>query len=159
MSEQRITRRTFLAAGAAAAGGIALTGLLAPDARSAPPGAAPATQPATQPAALPPLKPGKAKSVIQVWLGGGPPHTDTFDPKPESGDAYVGQFRKPIETNVPGIRICEMLPLLARQADKYSLIRSFTHGNNGHETATYIVQTGTMPSPDLCYPAMGATVA
>ena len=53
--------------------------------------------------------------------------------------------QKPIETNVPGIKICELLPLLAKQADKYSIIRSMTHGNNGHETAAYIVQTGRKP--------------
>ena len=44
-----------------------------------------------------------------------------------------------------GIRICELLPLLAKQADKYSIIRSMTHGNNGHETASYMVQTARPP--------------
>ena len=80
--------------------------------------------------------------MIQIWLWGGPPHLDTFDPKPEAGNDYCGPLNKPIETNVPGIRICELLPVLAKQADKYSLIRSMTHGNNGHETASYMVQTG-----------------
>ncbi|MCK4959915.1 MAG: DUF1501 domain-containing protein, partial [Planctomycetes bacterium] len=72
-------------------------------------------------------RPGKAKSVIQIWMWGGPPHLDTFDPKPEAGNDYCGPFAKPIETNVKGIRICELLPELAKQADKYSIIRSMTH--------------------------------
>ncbi len=53
-----------------------------------------------------------------MW--GGPSHLDTFDPKPEAGYDYCGPLKNPIETNVPGIRICELLPLLAKQADKYS---------------------------------------
>ena len=73
---------------------------------------------------------GTARSVIQIWLWGGPSHLDTFDPKPEAGSDYCGDLAKPIETNVKGIRICELLPLLAKQADKFSIIRSMTHGNN-----------------------------
>ena len=83
----------------------------------------------------------KAKSVIQVWLWGGACHIDTFDPKPDAGSDYTGPLKSPIATNVDGIRIGELLPQLAKQADKYSLIRSMTHGNNGHETAAYMVQT------------------
>jgi len=101
---------------------------------------------------------GKARSVIQLWMGGGPTHLDTFDPKPQAGNDYCGPYKKPVETNVSGIRICEKLPLLAQQADKFAIIRSMTHGNNSHETATYIMQTGTMPS-DLVYPSIGAVVA
>ncbi|MHC4403768.1 MAG: DUF1501 domain-containing protein [Planctomycetota bacterium] len=103
-------------------------------------------------------KEGKAKSVIQLWMGGGPTHLDTFDPKPKAGQEYCGPYKNPIETSASGIQICETLPLLAKQADKYAIIRSMTHGTNGHETATYIMQTGTMPS-DLVYPSMGAAVA
>ena len=84
-------------------------------------------------------------AVIQIWMWGGPSHLDTFDPKPEAGYDYCGPLNKPIETNVAGIRICELLPVLAKQADKYSIIRSMTHGNNGHETASYMVQTGRQP--------------
>ena len=87
-------------------------------------------------------KEGKAKSVIQIWLWGGPCHIDTFDPKPEAGREYSGALDAPIETNISGIRIGQLLPELAKNADKYSLIRSMTHGNNGHETAAYLVQTG-----------------
>lgn len=100
----------------------------------------------------------KAKSVIQLWMGGGPAHTDTWDPKPDSGEDYCGPLKHPIETNVPGMRISESLPLLAKQADKYSIIRSMTHGSYGHEIGTYIMQTGTMPS-ELVYPSMGAVLA
>ena len=84
-----------------------------------------------------------------MW--GGPSHFDTFDPKPEAGRDYCGPLDKPIATNVPGIRICELLPLLAKQADKYSIIRSMTHGSNAHETASYMVQTGRMPDRQV-YP-------
>jgi hypothetical protein len=61
---------------------------------------------------------------------------------PEAGYDYCGPLTNPIATNVSGIEIGELLPLLAKQADKYSIIRSMTHGNNGHETASYMVQTG-----------------
>lgn len=66
---------------------------------------------------------------------------------------------KPIQTNVPGIRIGELLPMLARQADKFSIIRSMTHGNNGHETAAYLMQTGRQPGERLVYPCAGAVVS
>ncbi len=102
---------------------------------------------------------GKARSVIQIWLWGGPSHLDTFDPKPEAGADYCGEFAKPIETNISGIRICELLPLLAKQADKYSIIRSVTHGNNGHETASYMVQTGRIAGERTVYPCVGAVVS
>src|SRR6516162_6708638 len=73
---------------------------------------------AAVPAATP--KPNsKAKAVIQIWMWGGPSHLDTFDPKPEAGSDYCGPLNKPVATNVDGVRICELLPLLAKQADKY----------------------------------------
>jgi hypothetical protein len=102
---------------------------------------------------------GKAKAVIQIWLWGGPSHLDTFDPKPEAGEDYCGPLNKPIATNVNGIRIGELLPLLAKQADKYSIIRSMTHGVNAHETAAYMVQTGRMPGGRDVYPSVGAVVS
>jgi len=102
----------------------------------------------------------KAKAVIQIWLWGGPSHIDTFDPKPEAGEVFCGPLDKPIATNVDGIRIGQMLPLLAQQADKYSIIRSMTHGMNGHETASYITQTGHTPGGKrLVYPAVGAVAS
>jgi len=104
-----------------------------------------------------PLNP-RAKSVIQIWMWGGPSHLDTFDPKPDAGYDYCGPFDKAIPTNVNGIQISAQLPLLAQQADKYSIIRSMTHGINSHETASYIVQTGRKPGR-LVYPCVGAVVS
>jgi len=101
----------------------------------------------------------KAKAVIQIWMWGGPAHLDTFDPKPEAGNDYCGPLNKPIPTNVDGIIIGELLPLLAKHADKYSIIRSMTHGVNAHETASYVVQTGRMPGGREVYPCVGAVVS
>jgi len=112
-----------------------------------------------RPAACAPAVPGKAKSVIQIWMWGGPPHLDTFDPKPEAGSDYCGPLNSPIATNVGGIRIGELLPLLAKQADKYALIRSMTHGVNAHETASYTVQTGRPSGGRDVYPSAGAVVS
>jgi hypothetical protein len=105
-----------------------------------------------------PLKP-KAKSVILLWMWGGPSHLDTFDPKPAAGTDYCGAFTQPIETNVSGIRINEMLTGLAKQADKYSIIRSMTHDNYAHETAAYMVQTGNKAGDNIVHPGAGAVVS
>ena len=102
---------------------------------------------------------GKARSVIQIWMWGGPSHLDTFDPKPQAGNDYTGPLNNPIATNVKGIIIGELLPLLAKQADKYSIIRSMTHGINAHETASYMVQTGRPPGGRDVYPSVGAVVS
>lgn len=105
------------------------------------------------------MKPGKAKAVIQIWMWGGPAHLDTFDPKPDEGSDYCGPYAAPIATNVDGIRICQRLPLLAKQADKYSIIRSMTHGVNGHETASYMTQAGRPVGTGDVYPCAGAVVS
>lgn len=107
---------------------------------------------------LKPTRKAQARSVIQIWLSGGPSHLDTFDPKPNAGSDYCGPLNKPISTNVAGIQIGELLPLLAQQADKYSIVRSMTHGVNAHETASYLVQTGHNPGEGLVYPCLGAVV-
>lgn len=111
--------------------------------------------------AFEPIRTGKAgaRSVIQLWMGGGPSHLDTFDPKPGAGEDYCGPYRKPIPTNVPDIMVGQMMPMMAGQADKFAILRGMTHPSNGHETATYIMQTGTLPSGELVYPAIGAVVA
>ena len=101
----------------------------------------------------------KAKSVIQIFLWGGMSHNDTWDPKPDSGQEYMGEFSQVIPTNVDGIRLGALFPELAKQADKYSLIRSMTHGNNGHETAAYLMQTGHAPGERVAYPSVGAVFA
>ena len=110
---------------------------------------------ADQPA---PAATAAARSVIQIWLWGGPCHIDTFDPKPDAGREYTGALDQTLDTNVNGIRIGQLLPQLAQQADKYSLIRSMTHGNNGHETAAYLVQTGRTSERDV-FPGLGAVVS
>src|SRR6266496_3068434 len=69
---------------------------------------------------------GPAKSVIQLWMAGGPTQTDTFDPKSQAGDDFCGPLKKPIGTNVSGIQVSELLPLMAKQADKYTIVRSMT---------------------------------
>ena len=137
-----ITRREAIRRGLIGATGLAL-----------------GSQPFASRAAVAPGMPsGKAKAVIQIWLWGGPCHLDTFDPKPEAGSDYCGDFTSPIETNVSGIRIHELLPKLSKQADKYSLIRSLTHGVQAHETAAYITQTGRHPDR-FVYPSAGAVVS
>lgn len=88
---------------------------------------------------------------------GWPFTTGNFDPKPQADKKYNND-RKAIKTNVAGIEISEYLPRLARIADKYSIIRSMTHGINGHETATYVMQTGRKPGGRLVYPAIGAVI-
>ncbi|HPA17857.1 MAG TPA: DUF1501 domain-containing protein [Verrucomicrobiae bacterium] len=100
----------------------------------------------------------KAKSIIQIWLWGGPPHTDTFDPKPAAGYDYCGPLTKTIATNA-GSQIGELMVESAKVADKYTIIRSMTHGNNGHETAAYMVQTGWQPGGRVVYPHVGAIVS
>jgi len=145
MNDERgrmITRRNLMKRGLLGGAGVMLAGM---------PGV-------SQALAAPALLRAKAKSVIQIWMWGGPSHTDTFDPKPDAGDDFTGPFKTPIETNVPGIRINELLPMLAKQADKYSIIRSMTHGINGHETASYIVQTGHKPGRTV-FPSVGAVVS
>jgi len=158
---QRVSRRELLERGAMGLGGLLLGQRLcsaaAPKRAAASKPAAGASKPAEGEASSSGRR-TTAKAVIQIWLSGGPTHTDTFDPKPESGTDYTGPLNHPIETNVKGIRIGEMLPELAKVADKYSIIRSVTHGQNGHETASYMVQTGRMPGGRLVFPAVGAVV-
>jgi uncharacterized protein (DUF1501 family) len=136
-----ITRREALGRGLTGAAGLMMAGALGTDVRAA---AAPAKTAA------------KAKSVIQIFLWGGMSHIDTWDPKPKAGSEYMGELSKVIDTNVPGIQLGELFPNLAKQADKFSLIRSMTHRNNGHETAAYLMQTGHMPGERIAYPSVGA---
>lgn len=80
------------------------------------------------------------KSMIVLWLWGGPSHLETFDMKPEAPLEYRGEFR-PIRTNVSGIEICEHLPRLAARADRFSLIRSLSHDSPGHVNSTHTLVT------------------
>jgi hypothetical protein len=74
----------------------------------------------------------RAKQMILVWLNGGPPHQDMFDMKPETPPPFGSEY-KPIKTNVPGIEFCELMPQLAKVADKFSILRSVSIGNEKWE--------------------------
>jgi len=106
-----ISRRNFLQVGAVAAGGFSLANLLQAEA-------------AAGPAAT-------RRSIINIYLGGGPTHMDTFDLKPTAPVEYRGEFN-PIATNMPGVEICELFPKLAKIADKYAIVRSITGLRNEH---------------------------
>jgi hypothetical protein len=101
----------------------------------------------------------RAKSVILIYLDGGPSQTDTFDPKPGATRDIYGNFKEVSTTNVPGIIIGSKLPLLAQMADKYSLIRSMTHGVNAHETGHYAMITGDLSGGHVVYPSYGAVIS
>ena len=100
----------------------------------------------------------RAKSVILVFLGGGISHHDTFDPKPDAPDDIRGKYTT-IPTVIPGLRVGEKIPLLARSLDKVALVRSGAHTNDHHETATNWVLSGRFGTPFGDYPAIGAVVA
>ena len=116
-----LNRRSFLRAGLTAFGGLSLADLFRLEAR-AHAGHSP-------------------KSMIVLWLWGGPSHMETFDLKPDAPAEYRGEFN-PIRTNVPGIEISEHLPRLAACADKFVLVRSLSHGSNGHVNSTHTLLTG-----------------
>ena len=99
-----------------------------------------------------------AKTVIELWMWGGPSQLESFDPKPDASADYNNGL-KAIPTNVPGLSIHEWWPELAKCADLYSVIRTMTHPHFGHETATYLMQTGRNPGGGDVYPAIGAVIA
>ena len=99
-----------------------------------------------------------AKSVVEIWLWGGPSQLETFDPKPNATRDYNGGL-KAIPTNVPGMEIHEWWPELAKCADLYSVIRSMTHTQFGHESAAYLMQTGRLPGGGEVCPAIGTVIA
>ena len=100
--------------------------------------------------AAPAAKTGSADSCIYIFLWGGPPQQDTWDMKPDAPQGIRSQFQ-PIDTVVPGIRICDQMPLFARHTDKTAIIRSLTHPSNLHEPSVYRMFTGrrdeTLVSP------------
>jgi hypothetical protein len=87
----------------------------------------------------------RARSVLLVWLGGGPSHLDLFDPKPRAPVEYRGPFRT-IATRTPGARFTELLPRLAARSDRFSLIRTNINFNGGHRPAGSIALTGGLAS-------------
>jgi len=103
--------------------------------------------------ALPGL--GQAKSVIVLWLNGGPSQLDTFDPKPGTPQ---GGPTKAIATKAEGIQLSEHLPLLADEMADVSLIRSMSTGEGNHQRARYFLHTGYVPSGTVRHPDMGALI-
>nr|WP_068264525.1 DUF1501 domain-containing protein [Rubripirellula obstinata] len=99
----------------------------------------------------------KAKSVIHVFLPGGMAQQESFDPKPYSPLEYRGELR-PIKTTT-GEHFCETVPQLAKRADKFSIIRSMTHGEAAHPRGVHNMFTGYKPSPAVQYPSFGAVVS
>jgi hypothetical protein len=106
-----VSRRSFLQVGGLGVAGITLPGLLRAEAKAG--------------------KKATRKSLINIYLGGGPTHMDTFDLKPDAPKEYRGEF-SPIATNAPGVEICELMPNLAKVGDKFSIVRSITNMHNEH---------------------------
>ncbi len=100
----------------------------------------------------------QSEACILIWLGGGPSHLDTFDPKPEAPAEYRGEFNA-IETNVAGIQLSEHLPKTAKVMDRFAVIRSMTSSIAAHEQASQYMLTGYKPLPTLEYPSYGSVVA
>ena len=145
---QGMTRRELLTAGTVGALGLSLPDVLRLQACAAEPGNA-------------------RRSIIFLWLWGGPSHLDTFDVKPHAPGDYRGPFR-PISTNVPGIDICELFPRLARHADKFSLLRSLHHETNDHGLGGTVgltssmsggISLGGMSIPGALRPSHGAVLS
>jgi hypothetical protein len=130
LSHPTLHRRAFLQVGASSLLGLGLPALLAGRAASA---SAEARQ-------------GRSRSVILVLLTGGMSHLDTLDMKPNAPAEVRGEF-KSMATAVPGIQICEHLPLLAANMGRWALVRSLSHGENGHLPATHRLLTGA-PMPN-----------
>ena len=140
-----MSRRSFLEAGSLAIGGMSLSDLLASRAVAKEAGRTAADT-----------------SVILIWLQGGPSHMETYDLKPEAPVEYRGECR-PISTVAPGMDICEYLPLHAKVADKFALIRSISHGFGNHAAGAGRVLSGYKPlrllDPLAQYPCLGPVVS
>src|SRR5579859_3252503 len=100
----------------------------------------------------------RARSVILVYLGGGLSHHDSFDPKPDATDEIRGKY-KTIDSNVAGLKVGELMTRMAKCMDKVVLVRSGSHNNDHHETATNWALSGRFGSAFGDYPAIGAVVA
>lgn len=124
---QPLTRRAAIRLGGISLGGLTLPQLLRWERKGI---------------AASPTVGGKAKSVILLFLSGGPAHQDMWDLKPNAPEEVRGTFR-PIATTVPGIDICEHLPRMARLADKYAIVRSVHHRQSGHPAAAYWMMVGS----------------
>ncbi|QDT59286.1 hypothetical protein SV7mr_17930 [Stieleria bergensis] len=98
------------------------------------------------------------RSAIFVFLEGAPSHQDTFDLKPNAPVDVRGEF-KPVQTTVPGLQICEHLPMLATRAQKYAIIRGITHNVADHGLAKKYLLTGNKASQSVSYPEYGSVVS
>jgi uncharacterized protein (DUF1501 family) len=96
-------------------------------------------------------------NCILLWMHGGPSHIDTFDPKPDAAAEIRGEFRT-IPTAL-GVRVCEHLPLLARQMDKLSLIRGHDPMNGSHGHADHLMMSGHRVNPAMAFPCYGSVIA
>lgn len=134
-----VSRRNFLKIGALGAAGITLPQLLSLQAANG-------------------TRQSK-KSVIMVYLVGGPPHQDLFDLKPDAPREIAGPHR-PISTNVNGIQICELLPMMAKRMDKFAIIRSLCDAQAGHDAIQcYTGRTHQGSVPTGGWPQFGSVVA
>lgn len=104
-------------------------------------------------AASPTADPARPKSVILLWLEGGPSQLETFDPHP--GGRLGGSVKK-IQTSAAGIEIADTLPQLAQQMHHGSLLRSVVGKEGDHDRAVYNIKTGYRPDPTLIHPAIGS---
>jgi hypothetical protein len=100
----------------------------------------------------------KAKSVILLWLWGGPSHIDLCDPNPDAPMDFRGPFGT-INTKTPGMRFTELLPRMAARSDRYSVVRSMVNSNNGHPGAGTVGVTGFEESSGPVQPNFGSIVA
>ncbi len=103
-------------------------------------------------------KSGRVKSVILLWLWGGPSHVDTFDPKPDAPMEYRGPFGT-IPTRTPGMHFTELLPKMAARSNKYTVIRSNVTTNGGHPGAGTVGLTGFEENAGPIQPNFGSIVA
>src|ERR1700758_4181932 len=99
--------------------------------------------------------PQRKRSCILLWMNGGPSQMDTFDLKP--GHANGGPYKE-IATSVPGIKIGEHLPKIARKAKPLAVVRSMSTKEGDHSRATYYLRTGYLPQGPVQYPPIGSTL-
>jgi hypothetical protein len=138
-----LSRRDFLQVGALSALGLSLSQFFRLQQQVQASGAAPAAN---------------NVNCILLWMQGGPSHIDTFDPKPNAAAEIRGEFGT-IPTCLPGVHICEHLPLLAQQFDKLSLIRGHDPQNGSHGVADHLMMSGQRFNPALPFPCFGSVVA
>ena len=103
------------------------------------------------------LRQATADAVIFVNLAGGPSHLDTLDMKPAGPSETRGEFR-PIQSAIPGVVVCEHLPQLAKQLDRFALLRGISHSAGAHPQGQSWLSTGNRPTPALMYPSYGSVV-